>query len=242
MPSYLLYAGLLLALLGLVCIVRPLRRLGFPNRKRAALAFFAGLLVAACGFFWPYSREESTGITLLDEWLRESDFREAHSLESSADPARIFEAFRQVTFGELKVYSLLMGVRARVLGRKPTLTTPNTPVLETMASSGFVHLGDRPGREVVMGLIMNVDSLEGRRATAGQFRDFCAPGWVKVAFNLRADPAPSGRTIMSTQTRILGCGHAESVSFGRYWRFVYPGSALIRWMWLRAIDARASRL
>lgn len=242
MPSYLLYLGLWLMFAGLVGSLRPLRWLGLGNRKRAALAVLSGLAAAACGLFWPYSREESAGITLLDEWQRESDFREIHSLESSADTARVFEAFKQVTFGELKIYSLLMSVRERALGRKPAVVTPNAPILETLASSGFVPLGERPGREVVMGLIMHVDSLRGRRATAEQFRDFCAPGWVKVAFNLRADPSPSGLTVISTQTRILGCGHAESTAFGRYWRFVYPGSALIRWMWLRTIEARASLL
>jgi hypothetical protein len=29
--------------------------------------------------------------------------------------------------------------------------------------------------------------------------------------------------------------------FARYWRVIYPGSALIRRMWLRAIKLRAER-
>jgi hypothetical protein len=29
------------------------------------------------------------------------------------------------------------------------------------------------------------------------------------------------------------------VAFGAYWRVIYPGSSLIRYMWLRAIKKRA---
>ena len=48
-------------------------------------------------------------------------------------------------------------------------------------------------------------------------------------------PDGSG-TIISTETRVFSNGAETRRRFARYWRMIYPGSALIRRMWLRAID------
>jgi len=54
-----------------------------------------------------------------------------------------------------------------------------------------------------------------------------------------ASDAGSGRSRLITQTRVATTDAAAERAFARYWRLIYPGSALFRVMWLRAIKARA---
>ncbi len=79
-----------------------------------------------------------------------------------------------------------------------------------------------------------------RRIEAAEFRDFDEPGFAKAAFNFEIERA-GGRTLLRTETRVATTNEHASRSFGRYWRFVHPGSALIRIAWLRAIRRRAER-
>jgi hypothetical protein len=52
-------------------------------------------------------------------------------------------------------------------------------------------------------------------------------------------PAASKVTIVTTETRIYATDASAGRRFAPYWRVIYPGSALIRRMWLRAIAHRA---
>lgn len=242
--SYALYCGLIAAAIAGVCVIRPLRWLGLGTRQRAGVVVALGLSTALAGLFWPSGRAESTGITLLDDWLRESDFRESHSVTVRASTEDVYRALRAVTFGDLRVYGLLMGIRGAVLRQPPNPSLDNMPILEAMSRprSGFVLLGEQPGREIVFGMAMRAGDLKGRRLTPGEFQQLAQPGWVRVAFNIRVEAVGEVRTQVSTETRILGCDTDSARVFGRYWRFVYPGSALLRHLWLEAIAARAERM
>ena len=60
-------------------------------------------------------------------------------------------------------------------------------------------------------------------------------------FNLRAIPEGDGQVRVSTETRCLANGDEARRTFAGYWRIIYPGSAIIRRVWLDAIIARAVR-
>ncbi len=51
----------------------------------------------------------------------------------------------------------------------------------------------------------------------------------------------AGASIVRTETRVYATDAPSEVQFARYWRVIYPGSALIRRMWLRGIKYRAER-
>ena len=73
-------------------------------------------------------------------------------------------------------------------------------------------------------------------------RDFAAigrPGFCKVAMNFRLREEPGGWVRLSTETRVFALGSSALREFAVYWRSIYPGSALIRRMWLEAIRRRA---
>jgi hypothetical protein len=54
-----------------------------------------------------------------------------------------------------------------------------------------------------------------------------------------AGQATSPCTLLTTETRIYATDASSRRAFARYWRVIYPGSSLIRRMWLRAIKKRA---
>ena len=105
---------------------------------------------------------------------------------------------------------------------------------------GFVLLAERPD-ELVVGV---VGRFWGRSAASwGVYRDefaaFARAGLREGGDRLpRWSTAPGG-SCSRTETRIVVHRRGRAAHFGRYWRVVHPGSALIRREWLRAIRRRA---
>ena len=117
----------------------------------------------------------------------------------------------------------------------------DAPILRGMTKAGFVPLAERPD-EVVLGVVGRFWTADGgiRALSPAEFAGFAEPGFAKAVMDFRVEPAPGG-TILTTETRIQATDDSARRTFGRYWRVVHPGSALIRRVWLRAIRKRAER-
>jgi hypothetical protein len=72
-----------------------------------------------------------------------------------------------------------------------------------------------------------------------EFAAFADPDYVKIAWTLRADPAPEGGTTFRTETRATATDANARAKFRRYWAFLSPGIILIRLAMLPALKARA---
>ena len=72
-----------------------------------------------------------------------------------------------------------------------------------------------------------------------QFAQFNEPGYVKIAWTLRADRAGATRSVFRTETRVVATDPAARTKFRRYWSFASPGIVLIRWLMLRPVKAAA---
>ena len=183
----------------------------------------------------------------LDEFLPEFDFNEVHSTLVAASPERTLAAAREVTARELPVMRALMGLRtlpARALGRGRRERPPQVvagPVIDGMVANGFVVLADRPD-ELVLGIAGRFWALNSgiARVDAEEFAGFDAENQAKAVMDFHVEPTPGG-CLLSTETRIRATDAQARRSFGRYWRIVHPGSALIRRVWLRAVKRRAER-
>jgi hypothetical protein len=184
----------------------------------------------------------------LDEFLPKYDFSEHHATSIETPPAAALAAARDLRPRELPLMLALIGLRRlprRLLaalgrgGRDPGVSA--RPVLDQMLRQGFVLLADRSD-EVVLGAVGRFWHLDGglREVSAPEFATFDDPGHAKAVIDFRVEPAPGGCEL-STETRIHLTDEAARRSFGRYWRVVHPGSALIRREWLRAIRRRAER-
>ena len=57
--------------------------------------------------------------------------------------------------------------------------------------------------------------------------------------NFLVEDAGPGVCLVTTETRVYATDPSAAGTFARYWRLIYPGRALIRRMWLRAIKQRA---
>ncbi len=56
--------------------------------------------------------------------------------------------------------------------------------------------------------------------------------------NFRVTAEAGGWTRLTTETRVHTVDDATRRQFTRYWRAIFPGSWIIRWSWLRAIENR----
>jgi hypothetical protein len=184
----------------------------------------------------------------LDEFLPHFDFSEHHATTVVASPERTLEAARELRARDVPLMLALMALRrlpARAIalfktgdrGPRPSLG----PVLDEMVRGGFVLLAERPD-EVVLGIVGRFWELSGGvcDVSAAEFVPFAEPGYAKAVIDFRVEPAPGG-SLLSTETRIQGTDEAARRTFGRYWRVIHPGSALIRRAWLREIRRRAER-
>ena len=175
----------------------------------------------------------------LDHYLPHFDFREIHSRRVAAEPADVLTAARTVTPLEVPLLVALMALRA---GPRLGRLSLRRPIVGQFERAGFVQLAANE-RELVYGGVGRFWSLGGglTRTSPDAFAGFDSPGYAKTVFDFRVERPARGGVVLVTETRIAGTdGHARR-SFGRYWRLIQPGSALIRLAWLRAIAKRAER-
>ena len=139
----------------------------------------------------------------------------------------------------------LMTIRAlpALLSRRTRLEFGRSNTLiDLFLRNGFLELGSRPGEEFAAGAIGRFWSLTRNQPlpieSTEEFVAFDEPGYAKAALNFTFEPSDAG-TLLRTETRILGTDPEATRLFRRYWRLIYPGSALIRISWLNAIRRRA---
>ncbi len=244
--SVLVYTGITLILVGLVSLASPLRVLLIGTRRKAGVVLAAGLVFVGVGLEWPAQRHRVAQPSCrLDEFLPEYDFYERHEVAVHATTDRTVAALRQVTFDDIAVMDTLMRIRAAAGGRFNARTPArNRPILDVMAGPGSAFLplaGD--SREIVMGMAGRPWSSEPgpRVRSSADFAAFNAPRSVKIAFNLVVEEGKPGWSRVTTETRVLATDDAARRIMARYWRLIYPGSGMIRRMWLNATRARAER-
>jgi hypothetical protein len=238
------YAGLLAALAGLVSLLRPLRFLGVRTRGRSAALAVLGLGLMLLGWSLP-ARELRVARprTRLDEFAPDYQFYEVHSLRVAAPPERVFRSIKAVTADEITFFRTLVWIRR--FGRpgpESILNVPeHVPVLEVATRTTFLLLAEEPDREIVIGTLVLAPPGTRREdfLTPGTFKALERPGFAKATMNFLIEPDGAGGSRVSTETRVFATSAASRRRFAAYWRTIYPGSALIRRMWLAAIKRRA---
>lgn len=243
--SFIFYISVVLGLVGLVAAIRPLRRLRLRTRRAGRLLLLGALGLALLALAWPHRLIPSQVSNMqIDRFMPSYDFNEVHSIRVQAPPEQVYRAIQQVTPSEISLLSALFWLRS--LGgcadSRAELQGRNTPILNELTAQGFTRLGETPGRELVLGVVGQFWRLRGGTeavASASEFLEFARPGFVKATINFLVMDAGGGASKVVTETRILATDATARRRFGLYWRLIYPGSMLIRVMWLRAIRQRA---
>ena len=244
--SAIVYAGLVAAFIGLIALIRPISMLGLRTRGRGGALVLFGIGLVAVAFALPVREKRvERATTQLDSLVPVHQFDELHSTRVAASPERAYRAIRDVTPREILFFQTLTRIRRfGRSGRESILNAPDDkPILDVATRTGFLTLTDDAPREMVLGtVVLAPDGWRRSQATTrDQFKALTAPGFAVAGMNFLVTPDGSGGSVVSTETRVFATDTRSSRIFARYWRTIYPGSALIRRAWLRAIRIRAER-
>jgi len=248
--SALFYAGAVTALAGLLSLIRPLRWVGIRTRLGGALVATVGAALALGAILLPDpTRAKTARDTLIDQWLPEWQFAEYHERRVRASPQQVFAAIRRVRSSDIFLFRTLTFIRnPSRQGQGEHILNPSAekPILDVALAGGFVLLGEEADRELLLGIVVIAPPDVVRAAQRGNtpsldpglFRTLGQPGFARAVMNFRVIAESDGWTRVTTETRIYAVDHETQRRFARYWRVIYPGSWIIRWSWLRAIEAR----
>lgn len=236
------YLGCGLSLIGVVCLVRPLRWLGLRTRRRAGMAVLVGVVLASGALWGVRDQRADAPATLLDRYVPVYQFNEVHALEIGAPAERVYAALFDVTADEIRFFRTLVWIRR--LGRPGPESIlaprPDRSLVETALSTTFSKLAEEPGREIVLATFVAApESAAGRDWTPELFASLDEPGYAKAAMNFVVEPQGQTRSIVRTETRVYATDARTRRVFTAYWRTIFPGSAIIRREWLEAIRRRA---
>jgi hypothetical protein len=247
--SLLFYAGVVIAFAGLVHLIRPFHWTRIRTRRRAAVVTAAGLALAAIGMALPApTRHAIARDALIDQWLPEWQFEEFHERRIRATPEQVFAALKRVRPSDIFLFRTLTFIRNPVRrDQAPNILNPSDePILDVALAGGFVLLGET-NQEILLGAVVMAPAAavravqqrgSGRPLDPARFRAVAQPGFVRAVLNFRVTPEADGWTRVTTETRVHAVDVPAQRRFARYWRVIYPGSALIRRSWLRAIEKR----
>jgi hypothetical protein len=244
LDSILLYLGFAIIFVGLLSILWPLRFLRIRTRKVGAIIAAAGFVVAAFILWLPVrTKQISTPVTKLDEWMPVWQFDEEHTIHVDATPQKVFEAIHAVRADEIFLFRTLVGIRRCCRpGPESVMNAPeNKPLLDVATQTTFIYLADDAPREIVVGTV--IAAPRGIHApgklTPKIFRKTLPPGVVLATMNYLVTADSGKGSTVSTVTRVYGNNAAAVRRFAIYWRIIHPGSDIIRRTWLRAIKRRA---
>jgi hypothetical protein len=244
--SLILYAGAVICVVGLALTAHPIARLGISTRASALVVVGIGAALVVIAFMLPASESRVDRVqSHLDEFVPRWQFSERHTLHVDAPAPAVYDAMRRVKADEIFLFKTLTWIRRG--GRRQPENILNAgdrePLMDIALKNGFVALADDPPRELLVGTI--VVAPPGARVGGGGtlapqlFRGPVAPGFALAAMNFVITPEGPKASIVSTETRVFATSPEARRRFAAYWRTIYPGSAIIRRMWLRAIRKRA---
>ena len=217
-----------------------------------ALAAGVGVAVGAYGVYaavaWSrYGQaqrpEPDVQDELLDRFIPRYDVVERHHVHVDAAPDVTLDAAKEQDLFDSPLTHFIFKAREVVLGASPDNRERPRGLLAAMQSLGWGVLADVPGHELVMGAVTKPweANVTFRGLPSDEFAAFSEPGFVKIAWTLRADPVGNGQSRFRTETRAVATDPTARARFRAYWAFASPGIALIRRLSLTPLKREAER-
>lgn len=215
----------------------------------AAIGFTTGAYAAYVGAAWlryghPYPPVTSIDRdTMLDRFMPEYEVAERHRIHVAAPAEITFQAACEADLMQSPTIRTIFKVRELILGGQPDTAEHPRGLLELTKSQGWNMLAEVPGREIVMGTVTQpwAANVIFQNLSPDQFIEFNEPEYVKIVWNLRADPTISQETDFRTETRVITTDRIAREKFRRYWSFFSPGIVLIRLLLLRQLRTESER-
>jgi hypothetical protein len=211
-----------------------------------AAALGLGTYAATAALLWmryghPVGPSDHQRDPLLDELMPAYDVVTRHERRIAAPPENVLAAARRMDMQASPLARAIFRAREVVLGASAAPRAARG-LMDEVTAIGWGVLAEIPGREVVVGAVTKPweADVTFRAVPADAFAAFAEPGFVQIAWTLRADPDGSGGTIFRTETRARATDPAARARFRRYWACFSPGMWLIRWAMLAPL-AKAAR-
>jgi hypothetical protein len=184
--------------------------------------------------------------SLLDRFIPDPEVVEHHHIAIDAPADVVLATAKDMQMLDSPVIRAIIRMRQLALGGTNDERVHPASLIAQMQSIGWVVLAEQAGHEIVLGCVTQpwlADPVF-RSVQPDEYLAFDEPGYVKIAWTLRADPIDERRSIFRTETRVSTTDPAARARFRNYWSFVAPGVALIRMATLRplkrAAEARVS--
>lgn len=211
-----------------------------------AIAGYAVLVIAGWRSYGRRGVGDGDGAddALLDRFLPWYEVREHHHTEVAAPMAVTFEAACGISLFDSWPIRAIIRAREWAVGADHEQGRPRRRgIVEEAKSMGWGVLLEIPGREIVMGAVTQPweKHVVFHALPPELFADFCQPGFVKIVWTLRVDPAGAGKSTYRTETRACATGEWARAKFHRYWAFFSPGIVLIRWIAIGRVKSEAER-
>jgi hypothetical protein len=209
----------------------------------AAAAYAAYVALAWMRYGHASAPNRDAADPLLDTFMPAYDIAERHHIAVGAPAAITLAAARDLDLKQSAIVRTIFRAREIVLGTDADTATRPRGLVALTTSIGWGVLADVPGRELVMGAVTQPwkANVVFRSLPPGEFAAFNEPGFVKIAWTLRADPVDAGRSVFRTETRAVATDAEARSKFRRYWSFLSPGIIVIRWMAIGPLKAAAER-
>lgn len=183
---------------------------------------------------------------LIDSFAPNPDALETHSISINASSDIVYQELWNADLGGSLIIKALLALRSLpeiVLHPRRSSRRGRRMTLQTLIDAGFGILAEEPGREIVLGVTGRFWRPTGNLSPFHR-EDFDRPvrrGFARAVWNFSVREDEPGRTILSTETRIVCGDDASRRKFRIYWFFVRPFSGLIRRVMLRAVKRACMR-
>ena len=208
----------------------------------------AGAYAAMAGLAWyRYGRAGQANADdvdlLLDRFMPVYDVLERHQVRIAAPAAITFAAAVEQELFDLPLVHAIFRARELVLGATPATREQRRGLLAEVLALGWGVLAEVPQQEVVVGAFTKPwDANPTFHALSpDEFAAFCEPGYVKIAWTLRAEAVTESVSVFRTETRAWPTDTSARSRFRRYWAFASPGIGMIRWLSLLPLKREAER-
>ena len=248
-PSYFFWIGIILIGVGTISLIRPLVFLLILNRTVAAIVVSGGILISTVSLLYPVKmRHSSTNSQKIDSLLPDFAFSEYHEVRINASPEKVKQVLQVTGVKDIPVANFLMKIRGIAdedvdLSDRASNNLVSTGTISTPDFNFFVVAPDEWITVMILKSVIITNNANQPAppeiSALEQFMSFNEPGYVKVAVNFRFISTNNNETILTTETRNNGITHKDNRVFGYYWRIIYPGSAIIRRVWLDTIKKKA---
>ena len=180
---------------------------------------------------------------LLDRFMPAYEVVERHHIRVAAPAAITLAAAREMNLQRSPLVRAIVKARELILGAAPDDRPRPSGLLAQTESLGWRVLAEAPGSEVVVGAVTQPwePNVTFRGLPPDEFAAFSEPGYVKIAWTLRADPINAAESIFRTETRATATDPASRERFRRYWSVFSPGIIVIRWALLGPLKKEAER-